>query len=163
MAADAAVKGLRWRSWLALGALLLLLVAPVAFGLYWYASAGRTLGAFADLWNTTDAIGMYVDQKHKWPRDWSALGPYLSSVGGDISNGVADRVDVNFRVDLAKSPEPTEWYVHLKSDGLPVEERAMNESLYGQRLRLTSIRRSRDSRGKLARVCAPRIETESNQ
>jgi hypothetical protein len=134
-------RALTWRGWLALGTLLLVLVAFLAFGRYWHASFGRRMGAFADLWNTTDAIQMYVDKKNSWRRDWSALAPYLTAVGGNISNGVAERVDVNFRVDLAKAPEPAEWYVCLKSNSLPGEERTVNEALYHQRVMLGELRR----------------------
>jgi hypothetical protein len=143
MTDDARAKGSAWHTWLATGTLLLVVSALIAFGLHWYTTAGQRLGAFADVWNTADAIRMHVDQKHQWPRDWNALAPYLAGAGGDISNGVPERVDVNFHVDLAQSPEPTEWYVHLKTNGLPGEEQAANESLYRQRVSLDPHRPSR--------------------
>ena len=58
---------------------------------------------------------------------------------------------MNFRVDLAKAPEPAEWYVRLKSDSLPGEERTVNEALYRKRVSLGQLnRRMRDQSGRSA-------------
>ncbi|HEV7998787.1 MAG TPA: hypothetical protein VGP63_02830 [Planctomycetaceae bacterium] len=143
MIGRAYAKRLLWSDWLLLGVLLLALSAPFAVA-FVLETGSQKLGAFADVWNTTDAIQMYVDNKDKWPQDWSALAPYLSQVGGDISNGVSERVDVNFRVNVANPPEPGEWYVHLKKTALPGEEQTANERLRRRRVTLSPSIRSRD-------------------
>jgi hypothetical protein len=94
------------------------------------------MGEFAALWNTTDAIQFYVDKNHKWPRNWEALKSSLAEVsadyrGGDIS-WARDHVDVNFQLDDEKVLQPGDWYVHLKSNDIPGEERTANERLRNQ-------------------------------
>ena len=90
----------------------------------------QRLRQFGELWNTTDAISIYVNRHHEWPRSWAALSSSLAAVGADESN-LQDSVVVNFDVDGERMPQPGDWYVHLKSGDIPGEEHAANERLRG--------------------------------
>lgn len=104
------------------------IVCILGFAVYLPFRSARMMGEFSALWNTTDAIHLYVGKNREWPRDWISLASSLATVGGDISEA-RNRVDVNFELDCQKPPQPQDWYVHLKSCDIPAEEREANERL----------------------------------
>jgi len=120
----------------AIGASMLVALCVPALALYVRHYSTQVMGEDAILWETTDAIQVYVTKNHTWPRDWSDLSASLAFVDPSFRRGAADRasnrVVVNFQVDCARSPGPDDWYVHLKSDSLPGEEMAANDRLRRQ-------------------------------
>jgi hypothetical protein len=121
-------KGRAWLPWavlvVSLGATSVL--AAVLYA-EWRAGWAR-MDEFSAIWNTTDAIHVYVYDKHKWPRDWESLTSSLAYVGGDMPNARA-RVDVNFKVDFKGDRQADGWYVRVKSGDIPGEERDANVRL----------------------------------
>jgi hypothetical protein len=112
----------------AIGAVIFLVVAiPVLF-VYGQIRGSQRLREFGELWNTTDAISIYMNDHHKWPRNWEALSSSLAAVGAGESN-LQDSVVVNFDVDYRRMPQPGDWYVHLKNGDIPGEEQIANERL----------------------------------
>lgn len=113
---------------IAISAVLCVVVAiPVLF-VYGQIRGSQRLREFGELWNTTDAISIYVNHHHEWPRSWEALSSSLVAVGITEPN-LQDSVAVNFDVDGERMPQPGDWYVHLKSGDIPGEEHAANERL----------------------------------
>ncbi len=125
---ESGAKASRWRT-IAAGTGLLVLLGAIALGRSVYQRWSEGFRDFPDIWNTTDAISMYVDTNNRWPTDWAALDPYLPAVGGDIRSDLPNHVDVNFCTEGRTSPESSGWFVHLKNNHLPGEERAANERL----------------------------------
>jgi len=72
--------------------------------------SNQKLREFGILWNTTDAIQVYIDQNHKWPQDWDALSSALIACHAR-SSYLRDSVVVNFAVDCEKTPQPGDWYL----------------------------------------------------
>jgi hypothetical protein len=118
-------KGLRR---VAMGAVLLVVVVIPILLVYGQIRGTRMLREFGILWNTTDAIAIYLNDHHKWPRNWDALSSSLVAAGAGDSN-LRDSVVINFDIDCERRPQPGDWYVHLKSKDIPGEERAANEQL----------------------------------
>src|ERR1700722_8962780 len=77
---------------------LLVVLATLAFVVYVPIRSTRVMREFGILWNTTDAIQMYVDRNHKWPRNWGELSSSLIAVNV-TSSDLRDSVVVNFDVD----------------------------------------------------------------
>ncbi len=109
------------------GVLFVVVVIPVVL-VRGQIRGSRMLREFGALWNTTDAISIYVNHHHEWPRSWEALSSSLVAVGAAEPN-LQDSVLVNFDVDGERMPQPGDWYVHLKSEDVPGEEHAANERL----------------------------------
>ncbi len=115
---------------MAIVAALFIVVAIPALFVHGQIRGRQMLREFGVLWTTTDAISLYMNQHHKWPQDWKALAPSLAAVGARESTLEASVV-VNFDVDCERLQQPGDWYVHLKSEDIPGEERAANERLRG--------------------------------
>jgi hypothetical protein len=133
-------KGLRW---VAIGSALLFVVAILTLVAYGQVRSIQMMREFANLWNTTDAIQVYIGQNHKWPRDWDAFSSSFIAVGSR-SSYVRDSVVVNFAVGCERTPQPGDWYVHLKSWDIPGEVRTANERLCGHVLGLSRRRGRRE-------------------
>jgi hypothetical protein len=109
---------------------LLVIVVILALVVYVPNRSMQMMREFDNLWNTTDAIQVYISDNHKWPRDWDALSSSFIAVGSR-SSYLRDSVAVNCAVDCEKPPQAGDWYVHLKSGDIPGEERTANERLCG--------------------------------
>jgi hypothetical protein len=79
-----------------------------------------------------EAIQAFISERHEWPKDWGSLAPYFATLeraeDGEASRAYG-RIEVNFQIDIRKAPQPTDWYVHLRSPGNQGQEDEMNYSL----------------------------------
>jgi hypothetical protein len=123
-----------------MGSVFLVVLAILALLAHGQIRGTQMLREFGILWNTTDAITVYINVHHKWPRNWNALSPSLIAVGAGESN-LRDSVVINFDVDCQRMPQPGDWYVHLTSKDIPAEESAANEVLRRQVVRLSQRER----------------------
>ena len=110
------------------------LVALVRLGTVFVpAHRSETMSDFAALWNTTDALQLYVATRKQWPRDWHALSSSFAHIDRAYSSGdvslARERVQVNFTVEIGSPPRANEWYVQLTSGRMEPEQANANTRL----------------------------------
>jgi hypothetical protein len=94
--------------------------------------AGRQMEDADELHRMSEAITSFISERHEWPKNWESLSPYFATLdqasAGDASRAY-ERIDVNFQIDVRKAPQPTDWYVRLRSPGNQGQESETNDSL----------------------------------
>ena len=124
------------RSKVIIGVLTLFLVALVSSLILLVVilqNAFSTMREFSDLWNTSDTLMHYVSQQKKWPETFEDLNEtfpvFRPGFNADDMVLLKERVEVNFEIDFSQPPQPDEWFVRLKSDRIPLEQKTANDRI----------------------------------
>lgn len=120
------------------GALILFLVTLVSSLILLVVIVQNSFHAmreFSDLWNTSDTLEHYVIQQKKWPEKFEDLNETFPAFrprydAEDLAL-LKEQVEVNFSIDFSQPVQPDEWFVHLKSNRMPLEEKRANDRIRG--------------------------------
>jgi hypothetical protein len=85
-----------------------------------------------ELFRMGEAIATFISDRREWPKNWESLSPFFATLDrardGDASRA-HERIEVNFQIDIRKAPQPSDWYVRLRSPGNQGQEGEINYSL----------------------------------